>query len=719
MTAWITYADTLIARMRVSPEFDGLHGASSGKHRRKRQYHDRCDESALDIPDDTEAPSIEPPDLPQRAVSLALRLARTWESENAFEDGVLAPRALTCLSGMRPGEISMIKRIMTTVMMPAGRLAASDPAFLKQAENGFLLLAPATDGDSISARHAVRDLEEEIRHALDLAYPTLVLMPDQIRVSPDLQAALPAPVRLASVDRDIMSAHLRHRYPDCIDGQADPALQLPDNIGDAPFAVISASLREATAAAALARLKSVARSDRKAGPTLEDISGHAPALAAARMMVDDLKRWQGGQIAWDTMSRSLLLYGPPGTGKSYVARAMGNSADIAFIQASVSLWQAQGHLGDLLAAMRTTFADARARAPCILFLDEIDSAGSRFDDDSHARSYRRQVVNGILEEIDIVLRCEGVILVGACNDPGAMDPALLRAGRFDLKIEMPRPDRDGILSMLRQKLEHDGLGATDLDALARRSAGMTAADIDAGVRQARTLARAANRALSLADLERVFPSPASQDPERDWRIAVHEAGHAIVTQALGMGTVQRVALVGGGGVSVIDRMPTQGRICDIESALTCLMAGRAAEMLILGNISSGAGGPVGSDLEQATALALRIDTNFGIGEHGPTWLGDIATVSLRDPDQRRRVRARLEQAEQHASEILAAHQEILTRMARNLVHERELTGGPLQNLLSDVVVQSKASAPHQHATRADEDDTKKGTDMPIQEKTSC
>ncbi|PRX10114.1 UNVERIFIED_ORG: ATP-dependent Zn protease [Martelella mediterranea] len=719
MTAWITYAETLIARIRVSPEFDGLHGASSGKLGRKRQYHDRWDESALDIPDKTEAPSIEPPDLSQRAVSLALRLARTWESENAFQDGVLAPRALNCLSGMRPGEISMIKRIMTTVMMPAGRLAASDPAFLKQAENGFLLLAPATDGDSVSARHAVRDLEEEIHHALDLAYPTLVLMPDQIRLSPDLQAALPAPVRLASADRDIMSAHFRHRYPDCINGQADPALQLPDNIGEAPFAVISAALREATAADALTRLKSVARSDRKAGPTLNDISDHAPALAAARMMVDDLKRWQEGNIAWDTMTRSVLLYGPPGTGKSFLARAMGNSTDAYFVQSSFSEWQSKGHLGDFLADMRKTFSDARARKPTILFLDEIDSAGSRFDDDGHARSYRRQAINGLLEEIDLIMQSEGVILLGACNDPNALDPALLRAGRFDLKIEMPRPDRDGILSMLRQKLEHDGLGAMDLDALARRSTGMTAADIDAGVRQARALARAANRALSLADLERVFPSPASQDPDRDWRIAVHEAGHAIVTQALGMGTVQRVALVGDGGESVIDRMPTQGRICDIESALTCLMAGRAAEMLILGNMSSGAGGPVGSDLEQATALALRIDTNFGIGEHGPTWLGDIATVSLRDPDQRRRVRARLEQAEQLASAILAADQEILTRMARDLVHERELTGGPLQNLLSDVVVQSKASAPHQQGTRADEDDTKKGTDMPIQEKTSC
>ena len=754
--AWAAYGEELIRRLRRNPQLDRYPGRSVNKwnsvgphrtqehaqpglldflNKRAPSYVDEesdegdftgysdFDGDALDISmSEEDGPSPMQP-IPHPTLSLALKLAATFGSEDAFIACFGAASSVFVLGNIEPREVALAQDLLTLIVMPPGWIVASEARMLKGEPNALCLLAPEITNGRVAER-VLNIFGSDIRTALSLPDRLFVLVPRGCEFPPDLKQALPAPVPIAPLSRSVFGEHMRYSHG-LADGKDQTLLErLPDEkaLTELPGSVLSAALRAPTARGVVDRLSSAEKSSKRQkpdGPRLEDMDGNSPALQAARQLVADLAAWKEGTCEWSELTRSMILHGPPGTGKSWLARAMGASAGISFVQGSFAEWQSAGHLGDMLAAMRRAFTGAIAKKPSILFIDEVDAAGSRYDTDNHNSSYRRQVINAVLEQIDLLMREEGVLLIGACNDIHNLDPAILRPGRFDLKIEMPRPDRDGILSMLRQKLEHDGLGATDLDALARRSAGMTAADIDAGVRQARTLARAANRALSLADLERVFPSPASQDPERDWRIAVHEAGHAIVTQALGMGTVQRVALVGGGGVSVIDRMPTQGRICDIESALTCLMAGRAAEMLILGNISSGAGGPVGSDLEQATALALRIDTNFGIGEHGPTWLGDIATVSLRDPDQRRRVRARLEQAEQHASEILAAHQEILTRMARNLVHERELTGGPLQNLLSDVVVQSKASAPHQHATRADEDDTKKGTEMPIQEKTSC
>ena len=175
------------------------------------------------------------------------------------------------------------------------------------------------------------------------------------------------------------------------------------------------------------------------GPWLEDIHGDTPALRAAQQIVRDLRAWKTGSVAWTDLTRTLLLYGPPGTGKSWIARAMGNSAGFAVVTGTFGQWQAAGHLGDMLREMRKCFAEAGAKAPTVLIIDEIDAVGSREDPEQHNRSYRTQVINTFLAEMDAIAREEGVIVVATCNHPDMIDPAVLRAGRFDMKVAVPLP----------------------------------------------------------------------------------------------------------------------------------------------------------------------------------------------------------------------------------------------------------------------------------------
>jgi len=392
-----------------------------------------------------------------------------------------------------------------------------------------------------------------------------------------------------------------------------------------------------------------------------------------------LRAWQSGSAAWSEIEHSLLFYGPPGTGKTWLARAMGAEPGLRFIQASFAEWQAAGHLGQMLSAMRASFAEALAARPCVLFVDEVDAAGSRDDQDSHNASYRRQVVNAYIEQIDLLNRAEGVLLVGACNNPDALDPAIRRPGRFDRAIEVPLPDRGAIMTMLTAALGSH-LPAAEIETLARRCTGASAAAVDAMIRAGRSRARAAGRDLTIDDLVAHAPGDAP-DPVVDWRVAVHESGHALAATVLSVGRVTRVAIAGAGGLTERTRAPSQALLADLERELETMLAGRAAERLVLGDVSAGAGGDETSDLGQATRLAMAIETQLGLGETGPVWHGEVDPVLLRSPQLFSRVRARVEAAEVRALETLRPHVGAVRALAARLVVERELTGEELRQAL--------------------------------------
>ena len=177
--------------------------------------------------------------------------------------------------------------------------------------------------------------------------------------------------------------------------------------------------------------------------------------------------------------------------------------------------------------MTDTFAEAIAAAPCVLFIDEIDAAGSRDSGERQNGSYRRQVVNGFLEQIDIAMRAEGVLIVGACNNVGALDPAILRPGRFDSLVEVPLPGREELTTMLTHQLGAE-LRPNDLPDLVDAAIGATPAMVDAAIRSARSHARAQGKPMQIATVIHSLNDGETVDRALVWRIAVHECGHAIL-----------------------------------------------------------------------------------------------------------------------------------------------------------------------------------------------
>jgi hypothetical protein len=190
-------------------------------------------------------------------------------------------------------------------------------------------------------------------------------------------------------------------------------------------------------------------------PTIETLSGHGEARDWALQIRDELPLWRAGDLAWRDMSTKVLLSGPPGIGKSMFARVLCNTLQIPLLATSVARWLEPSHLGDVLKRMKQSFAEAEAQKLCILFIDEFDGIGRRVDLSRDYADYWNSVVNCGLELLDGVARTSGVAVVCATNNPSVIDPALLRSGRIDRQIEIPLPDAEARLAILRHHLGTD------------------------------------------------------------------------------------------------------------------------------------------------------------------------------------------------------------------------------------------------------------------------
>ena len=254
---------------------------------------------------------------------------------------------------------------------------------------------------------------------------------------------------------------------------------------------------------------------------------------------------------------------------------------------------------------------------------------------------------------------EGVLIVGTCNDLSAIDPAVLRPGRFDAHVPVPVPGRPAVARMIEGAFPD-----TDPAILApaiRAAAGLTAAEIDGAIRSARAKARDAGKGAPhehfFAGLsDRAWPADIAR------RIAVHEAGHAIVARALDLGVIQRIALTPGGGEIELIRNKIHGLLSEFEDHIAYDLAGRAAEMLVFGQPSAGAGGSKKSDLAKATALARHIELMSGLGRSGLAWNGAVEDLDAA-------IRDRLQIAEARAMEILKAQKADLLQIADRLLEQ--------------------------------------------------
>lgn len=417
------------------------------------------------------------------------------------------------------------------------------------------------------------------------------------------------------------------------------------------------------------------------GPRLADLSGLGEAGKWGRSLADDLADYRAGTIGWDEIDRGAVVFGPPGTGKTTFALALGRSCDLPVHVHSLAAWQAAGYLDSMLKAMRKAFRDARDAAPCILFIDELDGIGDRTDRSDHNSNYTRQVINCLLECLDGAIDREGVVVIGATNHPDAIDPAVRRPGRLDRHLEIPLPDQDARAGILRH---HLGPLVPDLDLapIAAKLEGASGADIALLVRDAKRSARRDDRRpLEEDDLVRLLPPTVKLSEEAFRRVCVHEAGHFIVGRELAeisgcrpiVASASREITGPTTGNTIFQRRVGFDRTCEsLVAEIVVLLAGAAAEEVLLGSRGCGAGGSLGaSDLRTATEIAVHLEAAYGFGStlFSLRCEPDIGVDRiLRDfPSIRSKVAARLRTAFDEAKSLVSSRRVDVERMAVELV----------------------------------------------------
>ncbi len=426
---------------------------------------------------------------------------------------------------------------------------------------------------------------------------------------------------------------------------------------------------------------------RYTGPLLADIHGMDEAREWGLNLQKDMTEYLAGRLPWQNVDRGCLLVGPPGTGKTRFAQILAGSIGLPLITGSHSSWQSAGHLGQMLAAMRSTFLQARQQAPSILFIDEIDSFPDRQSLRHNFRDYGIQVVNALLEMTDGTLSREGVVLIAAANSTG-VDPALIRPGRLDRVIRVWMPDDKALAQILRQHLGDDHLPGLDLFPLLT---GLTAsgADCELWARSAKRMARHAGRPMIIEDLLVQLPLREEIAPKLHLRIATHEAGHAVAAALEIPGAVQFVK-VDGERAGVKFELSDFANREDVLRHIRILLAGRVAEELRLGSIGFGAGGPSHSDLAVATCLATAMSASHGLGSR-LLWLGDVNPDTVHSflathHDLAGQVDRLLTEEYQKVVELLRPHLPVIERIAAILIEHGVLTGAEVEELVAPTTI---------------------------------
>ena len=458
-----------------------------------------------------------------------------------------------------------------------------------------------------------------------------------------------------------------------------------------------------------ARPKGVAKD--QPAVTFADVAGLDEAVAELREIEAFLKdparfREMGAKIP-----KGVLLYGPPGTGKTLLARAVAGEAGVPFFSISGSDF-VEMFVGVGASRVRDLFSQAKASAPAIVFVDEIDAVGRhRGAGVGGGHDEREQTLNQLLVEMDGFDQRSGVILLASTNRPDILDPALLRPGRFDRQVVVDRPDLQGRKAILAVHAQTKPLAVgVDLDVIARRTAGFTGADLanllnEAALLTARhTLARIGLPQLEDAT-ERVMAGPERRSrvlSDRERRIiAYHEGGHALVAHALpNTDPVHKVSIIPRGrALGYTLTLPTEDRFLvtrdELLDELAMLMGGRTAEELVFADPTTGAQ----NDIDHATTIARQMVTEYGMSDRlgpmrfgharGEVFLGrDLAAT----PDYSEQVAARIdsevnrlvEHAHAVARNVIESNRAVLDRLAAELIEHETIDVDRVRELFSSV-----------------------------------
>jgi cell division protease FtsH len=443
--------------------------------------------------------------------------------------------------------------------------------------------------------------------------------------------------------------------------------------------------------------------------TFADVAGVDEAEDELKEIVEFLRVPKKYTQLGGRIPKGVLLVGPPGTGKTLLARAVAGEAHVPFFSLSGSEF-VEMFVGVGAARVRDLFQQAEAKAPCIVFIDELDALGKvRVQTPLGSHEEREQTLNQLLAEMDGFDARKGVIIMGATNRPEVLDPALLRPGRFDRQVLVDKPDVRGREAILR--IHARGVKTApdvDLRVVAARTAGFAGADLANLVNEAALLAARKNKPqVEISDfdaaIDRVIAGLEKKrvmsDRDREI-IAFHEAGHAIVATVVpGLDPVHKISIVqrGFGALGYTMQLPLEDRYLmtrtDLRSQLAVLLGGRTAEEIALGEISTGAQ----NDLQRATDIARSMVTAFGMSEKigavsfdtrgrsqfldvpGSGDRGAYAEETAREIDAE--VRDIVRSAHEQASGLLASRRDTLDRVARRLLEKEVIEGEELREIV--------------------------------------
>jgi cell division protease FtsH len=452
--------------------------------------------------------------------------------------------------------------------------------------------------------------------------------------------------------------------------------------------------------------------------TFDDVAGVDEAVEELREVVDFLRRPERYARLGARIPKGVLLAGPPGTGKTLLARAVAGEAEVPFFYLSGSDF-VELFVGLGAARVRELFEEAKAKAPCLVFIDEIDTIGKTRAGAGAAaiggHDEREQTLTQLLTEMDGFDSSVGVIIMAATNRPEVLDPALLRPGRFDRQVIVDRPDRRGRAAILAVHARRVALAPdADLEVVAARTPGFAGAELANVINEAALLAaRRGKSAVGMAELEEAIDRVSMGlerrsrviNPEERRRVAYHELGHALVAIASPHADpVHRVSIVprGVAALGVTQQLPADDRYLiaqpELEDRLAVMMGGRAAERVVFGDLSSGAA----NDLQQATALARRMVEEFGMSSKvGPvtistssTFLEQNGQLQARSPqliaEAEEEMKALLQGADERATSILNERRGALDRLADILLERETIEGAELDALLDSEIMAEPA-----------------------------